>query len=166
MSNISFPDLLLYIAALDRQAFWQWEIEAVFLLQNRKKTLGVQNFVLKIVNNNCPELKALMEGPRNDKRVNLSLVVLVVPLEDGKLQVGDAFYAVTREFSSNGVGIILSRQLALDEVVLGFRVESEMTFVHATAKHLNSMGYGFYYLGLEMTEIAPPSKYPALQTFF
>lgn len=137
----------------------------MFFLQTRKKTLSVQSFVLKLINNNCPELKALIEGPRLDKRVNLSLVVLVVPLEDWKLQVGKAFYAVTRELSSNGVGIILSQQHALDEVVLGFRLENEMTFVHATAKHLNVMGNGFYYLGLEMTEIAPISKYPALQIF-
>ena len=71
----------------------------MFFLQTRKKTLGVQSFVLKVINNNCPELKALIEGPRRDKRVNLSLVVLVVPLENGKLQVGKAFYAVTRELS-------------------------------------------------------------------
>jgi len=137
----------------------------VFLLQNRKKILSVQNFVLKIINNNCPELKALIEGPRLDKRVNLSLVVLVVPLEDRKLQVDNAFYAVTRELSANGVGIILSQQRALDEVVLGFRLQSEMTFVLATAKHLNAMGNGFYHLGLEMMEIVPSSKYPELQVF-
>jgi hypothetical protein len=137
----------------------------VFFLQSRKKTLGVQSFVLKLINNNCPELKALIEGPRLDKRVNLSLVVLVVPLEDGKLHVDNAFYAVTRDMSSNGVGIILSQQHALDEVVLGFRLENEMTFIHATAKHLNPMGNGFYLLGLEMTEMAPISKYPALRVF-
>ena len=137
----------------------------MFLLQNRNKTLGVQNMVLKIINNNCPELKALIEGPRRDKRVNLSLVVLIVPLEDGELQVDNAFYAVTRELSSNGVGIILSQQRALDEVVLGFRLQGEMPFVCATAKHLNAMGNGFYHLGLEMTETVPISKYPELQVF-
>ncbi|MGA2797492.1 MAG: hypothetical protein ABSE63_07945 [Thermoguttaceae bacterium] len=137
----------------------------MFLFQTRKKTLGVQSFVLKLINNNCQELKALAEGPRFEKRVNLSLVVLVVPLENGELQVGKAFYAVTQELSVSGVGIILTQQLALDEVILGFRVQTEMTFVHATAKHLNEMGNGFYHLGLEMTEIAPISEYPALQTF-
>jgi hypothetical protein len=127
--------------------------------------LGVQNFVLKIVNNNCPELKALFDGPRRDKRVNLSLVVLVVPLENGEVQVDNAFYAVTRDLSACGVGIILSQQRALDQVVLGIRLGSEMTFVHATAKHLNPMGYGFYQLGLEMTEIVSIDKYPALKVF-
>jgi hypothetical protein len=137
----------------------------VFFLDTRKKTLGVQKFILKIINNNCPELKALFEGPRRDKRVNLSLVILVVPLENGKLQVDKAFYSVTRELSSSGVGIILSQQRALDEVVLGFRQQGEMTFVNATAKHLTPMGYGFFQLGLEMTEIVPMSKYPELQVF-
>jgi hypothetical protein len=127
--------------------------------------MGVQSFVLKLINNNCPELKALIEGPRIDKRVNLSLVVLVVPLENGDLQVDNAYYAVTRELSSSGVGIILSQQHALDEVILGFRLQGEMTFVHAQAKHLTPMGNGFYHLGLEMTEIVPVSKYPELQVF-
>jgi hypothetical protein len=140
------------------------EIEVVFM-QARKKLLGVQNFVLKVVNNNCPELKALIEGPRRDKRINLTLVVLVVPLEDGKLKVGDAFSAVTRELSVTGVGIILDRQRALDEVILGFRLEGNMCYVHARAKHLSPMGSGFYLLGLEMTEVVPSSKYLELKTF-
>jgi PilZ domain len=127
--------------------------------------LGVQKFVLKIVNNNCPELKALFDGPRNDKRVNLSLVVLVVPLENSEVQVDNAFYAVTRDLSASGLGIILSQQRALDQVLLGFRLEGQLTFVRAKAKHLNPMGYGFYQLGLEMTEIVSIDKYPALKVF-
>jgi hypothetical protein len=140
------------------------EIEVVFM-QARKKLMGVQNFVLKVMNNNCPELKALIEGPRRDKRVNLSLVVLVVPLEDGELKIGDAFSAVTQEWSVAGVGIILDRQRALDEVILGFHLEDDMTYLRAKAKHLSPMGSGFYHLGLEMTEVVPSSKYLELKTF-
>jgi hypothetical protein len=140
------------------------EIEVVFY-QTRKKLLGVQNFILKVINNNCPELKACIEGPRKDKRVNLSLVVLVVPLEDGQLQIGNAFHAVTKEFSITGVGILLNRQYPLDEVILGFRFESNMTFIRARAKHLSPMSNGFYHLGLELTEVVPSSKYPELQVF-
>ena len=137
----------------------------MLFLQSRKKTLEVQNLILKVINNNCPELKALLEGPRRDKRVNLSLVVLVVPLEEGELQIGKTFYAITRDLSVTGVGIIMAQQRALDEVVLGFRLQNEIAFVHATAKHLRAMGSGFYQLGLEITEIVPNSKYPELQVF-
>ncbi|MGD0516516.1 MAG: hypothetical protein ABSA26_03190 [Thermoguttaceae bacterium] len=131
--------------------------------QDRKKTREVQNFVLKVVNNNCPELKALFEGPRRDKRANLTLVVLVVPLEDGKLQANDAFFAITQELSITGVGIILDRQRSLDEVILGFRLGADLTYVRAAAKHLSPMGGGFFHLGLEMTEIVHQGDYPQLE---
>ena len=140
------------------------EIEVLFF-QGRNKLLGVQNFVLKVINNNCPELKSFLEGPRRDKRVNLTLVVLVVPLVDGKLRVGDAFNAVTQEFSTSGVGIVLDRQQALDEVILGFRLEDDVSYVRAAAKHLSPMGNGFYHLGLELKEVIPKSKHPELETF-
>lgn len=128
------------------------------------KTLEVQNFVLKTVNNNCPELKAFLEGPRRDKRVNIILVVLVVPLEDGKLQTDKAFHAVTRELSITGVGIVLDRQRALNEVILGFRNGADLTYVRAEAKHLSPMGGGFFLLGSEMLEIVHPNDYPELKS--
>jgi len=135
----------------------------VFFLQTRKKMVGVQNFVLKLINNNCPELKALIEGPRLEKRVNLSIAVLVVPLVNEKLQICEAFNAVTRELSITGVGIILDQQRTLEEVILGFRLEGDMTFLRATAKHISPIGGGFYHLGLEMIEVVYLSDYPKLE---
>ena len=70
-----------------------------------KENLRVQSLILKLVNNNCPELKALLEGPRVNRRVNLVLVALVAPIEDKRLQVHRAFAAVTKEFSGSGVGM-------------------------------------------------------------
>ncbi len=37
--------------------------------------------VLKLVNNHCPDVDALRDGPRLEGRVNLTLVVLVVPID-------------------------------------------------------------------------------------
>ena len=133
-------------------------------LQSRKNLLGVQNFVLRVINNNCPELKAFLEGSRQDKRVNLTLVVMVVPLANGKLQLNETFYAITQELSVTGMGIVLDQQRSLDHIILGFSFEGSMTFIHATAKHLTPMGGGFYHLGLEMTEVVPGCKYPQLET--
>ena len=45
-----------------------------------ERTSAVQSFVLKLVNNNSPRLTARLEGPRLDSRVNLVLVVLIVPV--------------------------------------------------------------------------------------
>ncbi len=130
----------------------------------KKKILGVQSLVLKIVNNNCPELKALMDGPRNDSRVNLVLVVMVIPLAKGRLFVESAFTAVTKEFSSTGVAVVLDRPRALDQVILGFRFEGEMRFVLAEARHLDPMGGGFSQLGFQMLEVMSVHDYPELKS--
>jgi len=133
-------------------------------LFSRKKTLGVQSLVIKIVNNNCPELKALIEGPRSDSRVNLVMVAIVIPLEKDKLLIQKAFTAITKEFSTTGVALVLDGPLPLDHVILGFRFEGEMNFVHAQAKHLSPMGGGFFQLGFQLLELASPSDYPQLES--
>jgi hypothetical protein len=123
----------------------------------------VQTFVLKVVNNNCPELKALIEGPRLDRRVNLTVVVKVIPVKDGELRPDEAFAAVTKEFSATGVALVLDGPRPLDEAILGFRWDHEMVYVRAKAKHLNPMGGGFYQLGFQITELAHVGDYPALE---
>jgi len=60
--------------------------------------------VLKLINNNSPGLTARLEGPRLDSRVNLALVVLIVPVETDRPQAGRAFTAVTKEFFQYGRG--------------------------------------------------------------
>jgi hypothetical protein len=132
--------------------------------QTRNKLQSVQNFVLKLVNNNCPDLKALIEGDRGDKRINLTLVVIVVPLTDGKPRLDEAFYAATQDISVSGVGIVLDRQEALDDAIVGFRNEGDITFLRTKAKHITPMGGGFYRLGLELTEVVANGDYYGLGT--
>jgi hypothetical protein len=132
-------------------------------LLSSKKEHGVRSFLLKVVNTNCAELRAQDEGPRLESRVNLVVVVAVIPLKDGKLQMDNAFTAVTKEFSVNGLAIVLDRPCGLDKVILGFRIGGEMTFALAEAKHLNPMGGGFFQVGFLLTDIITPSDYPALK---
>jgi hypothetical protein len=134
---------------------------SVFVRTSKKRE--VQGFVLKIVNNQCPELKAMIEGPRLDRRVNLTMVVLIIPYEQGKLRVGRAFSVVTKEFSCTGLSIVLDGPQDLDEMILGFRWEGKITYVRARAKHLSPMGGGFYQLGVQMTEVLAQCEFPELQ---
>jgi hypothetical protein len=129
-----------------------------------RKDVRVRNFLLKLINTNCPGLKATVEGPRLDSRINMSVAVLVVPVEAGRLQVAEAFTAMTREFSNSGVGIVLDQPEGPDEAVLGFQLEGTMTFLRAEGKHLESLGGGFYHLGLHLTEIVTPVDYPELRS--
>jgi hypothetical protein len=131
---------------------------------SKNKKERVQRIVLKLVNNHCPELKAYMDGPREDSRINLVVVVIVVPLEGGKIQLDKAFSALTKEFSNTGAAIVLDMPQAFDEVILGFQFKEEMTFVRAKARHLNPMGGGFYQLGFHMLEVIPAGDYPGLES--
>ena len=129
---------------------------------SRRKEQEVQSFICKVVNNNCSELEALIEGPRLEGRVRLSIVVLVIPVENGRPAVERTFAAVTKEFSTSGLALVVNDTEVPDESIIAFRWEREMRFVRAEARHLNPMGAGFYQLGLQLTRMVSPSQYPEL----
>lgn len=131
-------------------------------LFSKRKDLAVQSFVLKLVNNNCPGLTAGLEGPRIDSRVNLVVVVMVIPMERDEPQVDRAFTAVTKEFSNAGLAVVLDQPRRLDKAILGFRFEGEMTFLRAQAKHRDPMGGGFHQLGFQLSEVVSAKDYPEL----
>ncbi len=137
-------------------------VQAVTLF-TKNKVREVQSFILKVVNNNCADLRTRLDGPRLEGRANLTLVVLIVPIEDGKIRVDRAFTAVTKEFSTSGTAIVLEQPMGFDEVIVGFRWEQDVTFIRAEAKHLNPMGGGFFQLGLQMNEVVHIGDHPELK---
>ena len=133
-------------------------------LFTRNRKIGVQSFILKVVNNSCPELKALIEGPRLDRRVNLTVVVAVVPVKNKRPCVEETFYAVTKEFSATGLAVVVDRPCGLDDAIVGFRFDGGMTFLRAKANHLNPLGGGFFQLGFRLLEMAHVGDYPELES--
>ncbi|MDY0168141.1 MAG: hypothetical protein RBS80_16455 [Thermoguttaceae bacterium] len=124
----------------------------------------VQSFLLKVVNNNCQELRALMDGPRAESRVPLVGVVLVVPLVKNEPAMGQAFTAMTKELSTTGMALVLTEPRGLDEVMVGVRWEGEMTYLRAKTRHLNPLGGGFFQLGLQVTSLVHPGDFPQLDS--
>ena len=133
-------------------------------LFSRKNRLRVQSFLLKLINNNSPALKARLDGPRLDSRVNLVVVVVVVPIDGDRLQTDRTFTAVTKDFSNNGVSVVVDQPFGFNGAILGFRFEGEMTFLRAETKHLDPMGGGLHQLGFHLTEIVSSSDYPELES--
>jgi hypothetical protein len=130
----------------------------------KNKNEAVRAFVLNLINNNCPGLTALRDGPRSDSRVNLAVVLTIIPVKDGQIQVQNAFTAVTKDFSVSGVSVVLDRPQMPEWAVLGFRFEGQTTYLLAEAKHLDPMGGGFYHLGFKLTEVISPGDYPELES--
>ena len=131
---------------------------------SRRREQEVQGFICKVVNNNCSELENLMDGPRLEGRVRLSIVVLVIPVENNRPVVERTFAAVTKEFSTSGLAVILDSARAPEESIIGFRWEGAMCFVRAEARHLNPMGAGFYQLGLQLVRMIAPGEHPELES--
>jgi hypothetical protein len=129
---------------------------------SRNKTLAVSNFVLKLVNNNCPEIVNLNDGPREERRVNLTMVVLVIPLEKKQIQPAKAFHATTKDFSATSVSIMADVPREVSDAILAFRWEGEMYYIRARSKHATPLGGGFHQLGFRMEEMVAPMDYPGL----
>jgi len=133
-------------------------------LFSRDKTRAVQNFILSIVNSECPELQSMPEGPRSESRVSRLLVALVIPIEKKEILTDKSFTALTIEFSSSGFSLAMDRPRGLDQVVVGFRWEGQMNFIRAEAKHVNPMGGGFYRIGFKFVEMMYQGDYPILES--
>ena len=129
----------------------------------RNRIRPVQNFILKLVNTKCSNMAATFDGPRSEGRVSLTVVVMVVPMEKKPL-VARAFAAMTKEFSTQGVALLLPEPLGLDDVAVGVRWEGEMTWLRGAAKHLTPLGGGFYQMGVQFTEMLSVGDYPELRT--
>ncbi len=142
-----------------------WNKEtALMSLFSKPKDRAAQTFVVRLINAHCPGMAAKVEGPRLDSRVNLVLVATVVPIAQDRLQVDEAFTAVTKDFSSTGVSIVIEQPLGFEQALLGFRLDGQMTFLRGQAIHLDPMGGGFYQLGFQLLDLATSSDYPQLKT--
>ena len=80
--------------------------------------------------------------------------------KDGKIQGDEAFTAVTKDFSSTGVAVVIERPLPLDQAILGFRMDGEMAFLLAEARHLAPMGGGLFQVGFQLWKSFPPATIP------
>src|SRR5271165_5131645 len=121
-------------------------------LFTRKKEPAVQSFIVSLLNQNCRAIRQQIDGPRLEGRVNLTMVVKVVPVEENEAVLCHAFTAITKEFSSTGVAIVIDRPYGLDDALLGFRWWGSIVWLRAKAKHLHPMGGGFFQLGFRMTQ--------------
>jgi hypothetical protein len=131
-------------------------------LFSRNKESKVRGLILRLVNSHCPSLAPQIEDVRSDNRVSLVIVVAVVPLDGDLVRADKAFSAVTKDFSSTGVAIVLEQPMGFDQVILGFRIGEDMTYVRAEAKHLNPIGGGFFQLGCRLLEVVAAGDYPGL----
>ncbi len=128
------------------------------------KDFKVRGVILKLLNANCPGLVPEFQDARSDKRVNLAVVVALIPLAEGKTQGDEAFTAVTKDFSSSGVSVVSERPFPFEQAILGFRIEGQFVFVLAEARHVAPMGGGLFQVGFQLIEVVAVGDYPGLES--
>jgi hypothetical protein len=102
----------------------------------KPKENRVHSFLLKLLNSfSADALRNPEEGQRSESRVNVVTVVLVIPMEDGKLQVRDAFSAITKNVSSGGAAIVLDQPRWFEQAAIGFSYAGHMTFLRGRARY-------------------------------
>jgi hypothetical protein len=130
--------------------------------KDKTKEIEVQRLLTKIINVHSRSLDALREGPRGELRVDLAMVVIVVPSIDGRPDRQQAFATVTREVSSTGMSLVLSERLEGREVFLVIDVQKEMRYVRGEIRHQGPLGAGLYQAGVKLTELLTIGDYPEM----
>lgn len=95
---------------------------------------------------------------RSTTRYGRTLPVLLVPWQDDAPLVDAACFAVTRNISDGGFGLILTEPFRHPRVCLAIYIPDDPAnkacFFLANCKHLTSIGGGYWTLGIELTDYA------------
>ena len=133
------------------------------LFTSRTKEVEVQRWILRLVNNNCPDMQELQDGPRLEGRANLTVPAWVVPLEGSPPVIARAFAVVTKEFSSSGFSLVIQRPFSAEHVLVGFHWQDETQFFKGDVQHVTPLGAGFSQVGILAKEMICLADYPELR---
>ena len=86
-------------------------------------------------------------------------VVWALPCESPeKADFSQLFPAICRDLCTQGIGIFVTTPITEPHMIIGLRDESEPRFLSCTVKHISSLGYGFYHIGLFPDEVMSLSR--------
>jgi len=128
----------------------------------RNQRMKAQRLLVRIVNGRNKDVESHIEGPREDRRVNLTLPVWVVPLDGGKPRMADAFTTVTREVSASGMSLVVQQPFSPGEVIVALRAEGQPLYLRGRIRHVDPLGAGIWHAGVDVAEVVEPIDCPEL----
>ncbi len=127
-----------------------------------KKYQEAHRFLARILNQNCSRLSTWSDGTRDEKRVNTTVPVFVIPLVGGQPDVAEAVATVTIELSGRGLSLVMLDKIDNEQVAIGLSWEDRAAFFVANIRHQAPIGAGMWQLGLEVAQILHRGDYPNL----
>ena len=92
---------------------------------------------------------------RREVRHDCMVPLMLCPWRDGEPIVDESRFAVARNVSAGGMGVLLTRPIADERLVIGVRSDSDPTqpwFFLGETRHVTSMGSGCSVLGISVGE--------------
>jgi len=137
----------------------------MLFLKTQKKKLQAQKFLARMANQwSMDRVRKLVER-RGEQRATLNVGVWVIPMDEVGPNILQAFVALTRDLSSNGLSVITDRTVDAPEFLVGFSGEPEASFLRAKVLCRKGLGLGWLQLGIEVTGMVGKEEYPQLTEF-
>ena len=134
----------------------------MLLFGSRKQERDAQRVLLRLMNQHSSTQGVFPDGPRDETRMNLTLVVLVIPTVGKEPIVDEAYTATTKDVSSSGMSIVSTVPYEGSELAIGFASDGELQFLRGEIRHREALSGGFHLMGVHMAGVLSPSDYPKL----
>lgn len=122
------------------------------LVEVRKQQQQVAALIRRLIDTNTPNLYFSEETNRTSERVARCLPSLVANRTSDRLANPVPLFAMTRDFSDNGVSMIVSQEIDWTEVYCGFVLDVPRILL-GVVQRKRYFGGGMYELGIELTAI-------------
>lgn len=131
----------------------------MWAFSKRNRQREVQKLLFRVINRSTPNLPHGLGEIRGESRNQRTIPVLLL-LETG--EGTETVYAITKDLSSTGLSIILSRPVSKTRITIGFWIEDEPRFLLGEVRGNVPLGGGFWQLGIQAMEVLSLADYPLL----
>src|SRR5262245_63553416 len=99
---------------------------AMYAFEAKKKSSGVQSRIRRLVDLTVRNLNKRGRGARGENRNSRVIPALLCAWENDRPVADASAFVLTKDFSSEGVGILLAQPFRADQVVISFWLNSVM----------------------------------------
>jgi hypothetical protein len=130
----------------------------MYTFESKKTSNKVQFHLQKMIDLTVPNFPSDLQTDRGEERFNRCIPALLCPWENGRPDTQHCAYVLTKDMSTEGVGLVLTAPFQAGEVLLGFRLPGdampEPWFFRGSTQFQRPIGGGFWTLGIKLSEFA------------
>ena len=138
----------------------------MFSLFEKKSVVDLTPFIRRLCDLTTPN-RPVPDCQRYDLRSNRTLPVLLCPWRKNRPQNEEIEFAITKDISDRGIGLIRRDSLAKGEYVIAFWLNEEMPepwFFRVTVLLNQNIGGGFWLVGSQLEELLNEQHKRALES--